>query len=387
MGVSRHSKLHREISKSAKKELCFLVINEKPYVFPDPGLTAAPSRPFLCRDHGMLYPKLTGLFFDILHGVSKRVPQVRQSRCIYAGPKCTFDKTVRFVGDVAKNDTSYRFAAVGYLLSMEHRRTRCTIHSQPWASDVMVVLFRPENGQKSFAQACKQVLQPFGIEDWILLLCYGLIFLLGVAIHSFGFSRARTLRRFMKWFASSDSSERGVWETGSWNSLKFAVVVFCAVLILLYELSVVNFIIQGPDLLVDVISQLKTLGLRNFAVVKGAASETVSKYAVGWDGKRGNFSWVRGGSQEEIIELVKTKIVKYAFSFETAVANVLHSENLCDSLVAVPTDKKDVGGWYYSSSVSIEVRTNIDKALSKLVLKQLPIEWRKAYGSSLLSCG
>ena len=296
-----------------KKELCFLVINEKPYVFQGPVPTAAPSKPFLCRDHDMLYPKLTGLFFEILHGVSKLVPQVRESRCIYADPKCTSDNTVRFVGDVAKKDPSCRFVAGGYLLFLEHRRTRYTIRSHPWASDTMVVLFRPENAQKSFAQAWKQVLQPFEIDGWIFLLCYGLIFLLDVAIHSCRFSSARTLRRFMKWLASNDPSERGVWETASWNSLKFAVVVFCAVLILLYELSVVNFIIQGPDLLVDVISQLKTLRLWNFAVVKGAASKTVFKYAVGWNGKRRKFPWVRGGSLEEIIELVKTKTVKYAF--------------------------------------------------------------------------
>ena len=235
----------------------------------------------------------------------------------------------------------------------------------------MVILFRLENARNSFARACKQVLQPFGINGWILLLGYGLIFLLGVAIHSKRFSRAGTLRQFLKWFASSNPSERAGWKTASWNSPKFAVVVFCAVLILLYELSVVNLIIQGPDLLVNGISQLKPLGLRNFAVVKDSASETVFKYAVGWDAKRGKVPWVRASSLKEIIELVKNKTVKYAFSSETSVANVLHSENLCNTLVAVPTDKRDVGGWYYSSSVPVELRTNIDKALSKLVLKQL----------------
>ncbi len=95
-------------------------------MFPDPTLVAEQSKPFLCRDHEVLYSKLTGLFFDILHAVSKRVPQVRESRCIYAVSKCTFDDTVRFVGDVAKNDTNYQFVAGGYLLFMEHRRTRYT---------------------------------------------------------------------------------------------------------------------------------------------------------------------------------------------------------------------------------------------------------------------
>ncbi len=244
-----------------KTELCFVIINENPYVFLDPALAAAPSQPFLCRDHDILYSKLSGLFFDVLRGVSRRVPEVRESRCIYGGSKCTFDDTVHFVGDVAKNDASYRFVAGGYLVFMEHRRTRYTIHSQPWAFDTMVVLFDPVNGRKSFAKAWTQLLQPFGMDGWLLLLCYGLIFLLGVAIHSYRFSRARTFPQFVRWFILSQPSERGVWETASWNSLRFAVVVFCAVLILLYELSVVNFIIQGPELLVDGVSQLKTLGL------------------------------------------------------------------------------------------------------------------------------
>ena len=368
-------------------ELCFVFINERPYVFPDPEIAAAPSHPFLCRDHDILYSKLTGLFFDILHGVSKQVPQVRESRCIYAGPNCTFDDTVRFVGDVAKSDSRYRFVAGGDLLFLEHRRTPYTIHSQPVATDTMVVLFRPENARQSFATAWKQVFQPFSTLGWVSLLCYGLLFILGVAIHSWTFSRSRSFGEFVRWFVLNNSSERGVWETVSWNSLRFAVTVFCAILILLYELSVVNFIIQGPDLLLEGISELKTLGLEQSTVVKGSASETILKYATGWDKPRGKLPWVRGSSLEEIVQLVKNKTVKYAVSFESTIANVLHSENLCNTLVAVRTDKKDVGGWYYSSSVPTDLRTNIDKALSNLVLKQLPNQWKKAYGSAPLSCG
>ncbi len=165
------------------------------------------------------------------------------------------------------------------------------------------------------------------------------------------------------------------------------MVVSCAVLIQLYELSDVNFITQGPDLLVEGISQLKALRLRYFAVVKDAASETAFKYAVGWVGTRGKLPWVRASSLEEIIELVKNKTVKYAFSFKTSVANVLHNENLFNTLVAVPTDRRDVGGWYYSSTVRVEFGRNIGKALSTLVLNQFSNQSRKVYGSSALNCG
>ncbi len=370
-----------------KTQLCFIIVDVNPYVFLDPALAAVPSKPFLCRDHDILYSNLTGLFFDILRGVSKQVPQVRESRCIFGGSQCTFDNTVQFVGDVAKKDPSYKFVAGGYLLFLENRRTRYTIHSQPWVSDSMVILFRPENARHSFSNAWKQVLQPFGIDGWVLLLCYGLIFLLGLTIHSYRFSRARTFHQFVRWFILSKPSSRGVWETASWNSLRFAAVVFCAVLILLYELSVVNFIIQGPGLFVERVSELKGFGLENFAIEKEAAAETIFKYAVGWGEKRGKYPWVRASSLNETIKLVKNKTVKYGFSFETAIRYKLRMENLCDALVAEPTHKKDVGGWYYSSSVSEELRASIDKALSKLVLNETPEELMKNYGSSPLICG
>ncbi len=37
------------------------------------------------------------------------------------------------------------------------------------------------------------------------------------------------------------------------------MVVFCAVMVLLYEVSVVHFIIQGPGLTVEKVSELKAL--------------------------------------------------------------------------------------------------------------------------------
>ena len=70
----------------------------------------------------MFYWKLTGLFFDIIHGVSKRVPPVCESRCIHARHNCTFANTVHFVGDIAKSDVRYWLVAGGNLIFI-YRRT------------------------------------------------------------------------------------------------------------------------------------------------------------------------------------------------------------------------------------------------------------------------
>ena len=370
-----------------KTKLCFIILRAYPHVLINSTLESAAPQPFLCRDHDIIYPKTQGLFFDVLRGVSRYVPKVRDARCVFGGKKCSFDNSVRFVEDIAKNEPSYQFVASGYLLFLFHRRTKYTVHSQPYTSDKMVVVFLPENTRDSFAEAWKQVFQPFSVHGWAFLFGMLLIFLFGIGLHAKRFSGARGIQEFVRWFILPMPVDRGVWETASWNSLKLGVAVFFAVLILLYELSIVNFILTGPELLVDNIQQLKTLGLKNFAVVKEAASETIFKYAAGLEDFIGTVPWVRGEKLDDIIDMVMEKRVKYAFSSQASVSNMLYLHNLCDKVVAVPTEKTEAGGWYYGTNIPMELRSNIDKALSKLVLEQKPKAWRNQYGESPLSCG
>ncbi len=89
----------------------------------------------------------------------------------------------------------------------------------------------------------------------------------------FGFRKPKQFR-----FALSRPYERGVWETASWSKLRLAVVVFFGVSIFLYEVS--YLILSDLDNISN-IEELKTLELRNCAVVVGDASETIFRYAVG----------------------------------------------------------------------------------------------------------
>ena len=370
-----------------KTELCFVILKDYPFVLINSTLESEEPQPFLCRDHDILYPKTKGLFFDVLQGVSEYVPEVRNAQCIFGGKKCSFDNSVRFVEDIVKNEPSYQFVAGGYLVFLFYRRSKYTVHSQPYASDRTVVVFLPENARDSFAEAWKQVFQPFSAHGWGFLFGMLLIFLFGLGLHAKRFSGARGIREFARWFILSKPLDRGVWETASWNSLKLGVAVFFAVLILLYELSIVNFILTGPVLLVDNIEQLKTLEVKNFAVVKGSASETIFKYAAGKEDLIGTVPWFQGESSGDIIDMVVKRQIKYAFSVQSTVSNILYLDNLCDKVVAVPMEKRDSGGWYYGTNIPIELRLNIDRAMSKLVLKQKPKVWRNQYGESPLSCG
>ncbi len=89
---------------------------------------------------------------------------------------------------------------------------------------------------------------------------------------------------------------------------------------------------------------------------------------------------------DDAIALVRNRIVKYAFSFDTTIATILQRDNLCDQLYPIPTAKKDSSGWYYGISIPPQLRQKIDQALGILVLKDLPRKAMESFGMSELNC-
>ena len=377
--VSKFYEAPRQFDFCTNK-LCFVILPEQPYVFSEPTLLKSTGG-IPCND-----TNFKGLFFDVLKEVSESVPEVREAMCIYGGNDCTFDNNVRFVEDAVKQNASYRFIAGGYFLFLPHRRTDETIQSHPWDFDVLVVVMRPDDASRSFASALEQVIQPFSIRGWGLLLGFLLIFLIGFVAHCLRFCPVRTFRGFVKWVILARQRDRGVWETASWNSLKVSWIVFCAILILLYEISVVGFILTGKYEFVDKIEEFQSFRVRDFAVIEGDASETIFKAAIDWKADK-KPEWKQPKALKDLTDLIVTRQVKYGIQFDTVVANVLQSENLCDSLVAVTTEKREFGGWFYGSGVPIESRTRIDTALSALALAKKPQTWVDRYGEAPLNCG
>ncbi len=146
------------------------------------------------------------------------------------------------------------------------------------------------------------------------------LFCFALGIHVYQFSLARSCRGLIRWFPSSNPLERGVCETASWTSLTLAVIVFFTLSILLYEVS--YFTLSDPDDISN-IQELRSFRLRNYALVEGDASETIFRYAVGWENKKGKVLWVPVKALVDAINLIRNKTVKYAFSFETTVPVML----------------------------------------------------------------
>ena len=368
---------HFEVCKT---RLCFVILPERPIVIAEPVMKSAPSRPFRCLDN----KKYSGVFFDILKRAGQSVPEIEQAMCTYGGPNCSFDNTVRFVGDTAKLNATYHFIAGGSFIFLPNRRTLYTVHSQPWASGKMVVLVRQDGVQHSFQSAWEQVFQPFRIQGWVVLVVFMFMLCVALAIHVRTFSQVKSFRELIRWFALSRPSDRGVWETASWSSLSLAVAVFFAVSILLYEIS---YIILSDTENINDIEELRSFGLHNYAVVEGDASETIFRYAVGWQNEKGKVPWIPVRTLNAALALVRNGTVKYAFSYDTMAATILRRDNLCDEVYAIPTQKRDSAGWYYSVSIPRKLRQKIDHALGTLALEDLPRKSMKAFGMSELNCG
>ena len=367
---------HFEICKA---KVCFVLLPEKPYVIPDPEFKCPPSGLFPCLGNNAS----SGVFFDVLKRAGGSVHELEEAMCIYGGPNCSFDNLIHFVEDVMKFEPTYRIIAGGLFLFLPHRRTQYTVPSQPWFSGKMMVVFCRDDGRRSFESAWKQVTQPFSIEGWKLLILFMCIFCIALGIHAYRFSPAKTFMQLIRWFSLSNTTARGVSETASWTSLRLAVIVFLTVSVLLYEVSFLN---SSDSDNIKNIEELRSYGLRNFAIVEGDASEAIFRHAFGWENKTGDVPWMQVKTLDDAIALVRNKTVKYAFSLETAIHAMLLCERMGDSISATPMVKRDYGGWYYAIGIPPKLRQKIDKALGTLVLEDLPRKSLEVFEISPVDC-
>ncbi len=195
----------------------------------------------------------------------------REAMLIYGGRNCSFDNSVLFVEDNARHNPAYRFIAGGFLLYMPHRRTLCTVHSQPWSSERMVVSVLRDGAKRSFKFQRNRVFQTTSIERWSILIGFMCLFCIALGIHSYRFSQAKIFRELIRRPPLSRPSERRVCETVSWPTLRLAVVVFFAVSILLYEVS---YLILSDPVNISNVEDYSSLGLNKNAVLEGEAYET-----------------------------------------------------------------------------------------------------------------
>lgn len=160
------------------------------------------------------------------------------------------------------------------------------------------------------------------------------------------------------------------------RALMFAVTVSCVVLILFYEIGVVNFVfLQNPDSLKKELRNLSGRDLRKYLVRKGGASELLFQSYVDTDNKyTGRQPWQFCSSREECYKklLHDSDPAEFFFTYEQSRRFEVRKRKACSKL-AVFRPRSPLAsvaaGMYYSSDFPKKRRVALDKEILTLRLE------------------
>ncbi len=378
-----------------RTQLCFIFKFDQPFVFDNEKLEKESSHPFLCRDRERLYPGLRGLFFNVLDRVSLREdvnakPRVRDAYCIYSGgDSCSYDGQIRFLDDTVRAGGGHMFIAGGYLNFMPNRRMESTVQAAQTVTDSVVLMHLRNPATRSFRAAVKNVFEPFEASGWAVGLTFAAV--VGATVFVYAqlfYNRANNQPHVLVWLLNGVPGVPAD-QQAAWRLLVLTMVVFGTVIAILYELAIALALFRGPEPIVTSVTQLFQLGLGNFVVTKGGASETILHFLIDRQGiyNESSYPWKRMNRMEPMIEALLNRKVRYIFMFEQNIKFWLNRRKLCDVVAVTPLHHPTAGGWYYSTSVPVAVRTRIDKILQFLWVMQDGINGDERFKGVPLDCG
>lgn len=368
-----------------KFHLCFIYVSEPPFAFPNAEVSRKPTRPFPCYSS-----RLKGQFADTLYSVGSTVPEVREAYCVYGGESCRFDDIITFVN--RSRGSGHHFVAGSYLVFLPYRRTEGTIHSAPFISDEIVLMQSTDPSTHSWGEARNQIVQTFSAEAWfVVFVLFAVIIALFLLYFLVFPPRDAGRRERILWCCGQTTISDSCRSKVAWRTLLITVTVFFTTLVLTFEISAAVRFFRGEEPEIRDISQVTSLKPSEIAVVNGSASEAILRRAFHNEGftMDGTDRWVAVRDLEMAIDamLKPGSSVKYVFEFEKVIKYSLSKRSLCQKVTGIHLQKKDFGGWYYSSELPSELRTRVDKALLGLVLDREPARNVKRYGEVDFYCG
>lgn len=203
------------------------------------------SLPFPCKDRRKRAPEMSGIILEALD----RLQPLEDSLCMFGGAECRFEDAMAFIRAAG----SYQFIFGSSVWFLPARLTPNTTTSAPLREVQPVVVGRKE-AEKEINSAISVILRPFSLWTWLLIVfCFVLAVFVRVALAQY-FARPRT-RMDLVLHLLSEFSRLG-WRTEherllnlvSVRTLKWSVAAAWVILILFYEISVVEFIFQKATL-------------------------------------------------------------------------------------------------------------------------------------------
>lgn len=327
------------------------------------------SLPIPCRDRRILAPQLKGIMLDILD-----ILPLIDSMCMYGGDECRFEDMMSFM----RAASGYQFIFASSVWQLPQRMSENTTASVT-VRGVKPVLVGLKEADGAVNRAIGVILRPFQLGTWLLIL--GVLLL---AVGTYGalawyFANPRSTmnvcRHLMLDFSQSNHDERELMlNKVSVRSLLFAVTAAWVILILFYEIAVVNFVFfQKPASLNEALRDLSPTGLRKYLVTKGDATELLFRAYLDPGGKyaTGTPPWQFCSSKEECYDklLNNSDRGQFFFTYEQSRRFEQRKRGGCSKLTVFepPSPLPSVpAGMYYSSGFPRSRIVEIDKAILQL---------------------
>lgn len=249
--------------------------------------------------------KVRGIIFEIL----SELPE--HHYCVWGGrtAKCGYNDFIPFLKVMSSK--GYKFANSNYMIDLPERRCQVDIGAS-LSLDNIVLVGRLGDGvpyQPSISRTVRELLQPFQTSTWLLFLGISLIIVITAVVFTIilsngkqrGFGSATDAMLLL--LGSQESLKlRGGSEAVFGNtsrifivkSLRAALFSLVTILLMFYELSIVNSLLWGGRLSTGLtISGLSNQELQSFCVINNTATETV---------------WRSIGTYKSIIKLFDTAL-------------------------------------------------------------------------------
>eukprot|EP00171_Calliarthron_tuberculosum_P011416 IDg11416t1 len=291
---------------------CFIFVSEEPFIRLD-SATRTPNhrKPFPCNKAHWQTPLLGGSVFNVMALTSAGDGAL----CVWGGPKCRFNKMVKFIDKAATEAPEYQFGAIGLLSEIKERLTANVAQSVSLAQEELAIFGPDPDIRDSFP--FQRLVRPFRLLTWAAFAFFFAAIVIGgwCTACAFG-SCSLSLRRAFHFFMdpreavvgsaplltmqeSLDHSpsecvriyeRRRLDRIGLFHVakilLRLALTAMLIIFLLFYELAVVNFLfIERSRPKVQDVGNLTVDDLRRYAVEEEAATEKLWLNAVYKPGK------------------------------------------------------------------------------------------------------
>ncbi len=301
---------------------------------------------------------------------------------------------VKFVEQRARDERTkqYRFGVTGLVAQLPERVSEYAIPTVQLFESEIVVLGPSNEFEGTVHAAFKQVFRAFEFSSWVVLLVFISLLICLALVTSCVFTRPLTPFNILMnlcgehkfFFDVSDHLTRDI-DVRRSRALHRAAVIclgagfsgFVVIVVLFYEISVVNSIVNQQSPKVGDLHLLSNDVLAQYAVLKNSSTERTLRRAADPAGTKfkhdSDLPWYRCLEDAQCYDKVldKKDKVKFMVALEIEGRWNLQQRQVCDSIVKYGTSNPLFifsGSWYLGSSVNVSEYVRINREIMRLKL-------------------